>query len=108
MRGDHTLGAGARGQQPLVQTIETAILSRLNGQTCTFDLGVGTFQETVLLAGLGFNASGYKQRFDITLGIHAQIRDRDAISVNEPPALLVLLAGWIGLLGARWRQASRA
>jgi hypothetical protein len=84
------------------------IISDLHIGFDTFDLGVGSFQETVLLAGLGFNASGYEQRFDITLGIHAQIRDRGAVSVNEPPTLLALLAGLLGLLGARWLGARRA
>jgi hypothetical protein len=84
------------------------IISGLDIAFDTFDLGLGSFQETVLLAGFGFNASGYEQRFDITLGIHARILERDAASVNEPPALLLLLAGLLGLLGARWCRAGRA
>jgi hypothetical protein len=69
----------------------------------TAGLGLGSFQERIALTAFGFNASGFEERFDISLTFQGTIRDTAA--VDEPPVLLLMLFGLAGLYGLR-RRAS--
>ena len=66
---------------------------------------LGSFDDTVVLNALAYNASGYEQNLNVTLLLHADVLQQAA--VPEPPTLLLLLAA-LAMLGYAHRRRSSA
>ena len=65
---------------------------------------LGSFDDTIVLSALAYNASGYEQALNITLLLHADVLQQTA--VPEPSTMALLLAA-MALLGYASRRRSR-
>ncbi len=61
---------------------------------------LGSFDDTIVLNALAYNASGYEQELSITLLLHADVLQQ---AVPEPPVIVLLLAA-LALLGYALRR----
>ena len=66
---------------------------------------LGSFDDTIVLNALAYNASGYEQTLSVTLLLHADVLQQAA--VPEPP-VIVLLAAAFALLGYTLRRRAGA
>jgi hypothetical protein len=65
---------------------------------------LGSFDDTIVLSALAYNASGYEQALNITLLLHADVLQQ---AVPEPPVIVLLLAA-LAMLGYTLRRQTRA
>jgi hypothetical protein len=61
---------------------------------------LGSFDDTIVLSALAYNASGYEQNLTVTLLLHADVLQQ---AVPEPPAIVLLLAA-LAMLGYALRR----
>ena len=66
---------------------------------------LGSFDDTVVLKALAYNASGYEQNLSVTLLLHADVMQQAA--VPEPSTIALLLAA-MAVLGYASRRRSSA
>lgn len=65
---------------------------------------LGSFDDTIVLSALAYNASGYQQELSVTLLLHADVLQQ---AVPEPPVIVLLLAA-LAMLGYASRRRTSA